>query len=140
MTQSKKRLFTAIGFTFFMLTVGYLWGQYIACLLGVLVGFLRIYWFWVSGEGKSFERHEIKKPRQQRTPQVQESLEMEYEVYEQENQKGQFWRKRRGFIFLVCGALLVIYLDKNMIFYSFFMCMLVTWMWFQWWLAWKIGK
>ena len=133
-----KKLLIALGFTFFVILVTWYFGQYLSCVLGIFTGVLRIKLFWVSDEGEPFVEHEIKLPKVERKIEIQEALVHDYRVYEEETKKVEFWRKPLGFLLLASAVFGLVIVDKRMIFYTFLMAMFTTWMWFQWWLEYKV--
>lgn len=141
MKKSTRLLIFALLFTGFVAGIGIYFENYWPMALGIFLGILRTIIFWDSKEeGKPLQERQILQPPATRTPKVQKKLEIQYQRYEETVEKNEFWRNRFGLIalLLLCGV--IVWLDRELIFYTFFLSMLTTWMWFQWWIAARVGK
>lgn len=140
LSRANQKLLMVSLFTIFMGFILAYYQQFAMAILGVVVGWLRILLFWNSEEGEPFIQQEIQRPKPKRQAEQQAKLEVVYEKYEAHYQKESWLKKPPQLLFLLVIGLLVIAFDRRMIFYTFFMTMVITWMWFQWWLAWQSGK
>ncbi len=141
MKKSNRQFILASLFSLFLGLVLWYWGQYVPCALGLLAGSLRIVLFNISREGERFQKHSGYAVSPARRTEVEsEELKVEYGAYVAEVKKLEYWRKPLGFLALAVVVSLIVLLDRQMIFYTFLFSMLTTWIWFQGYLAWKVGK
>lgn len=141
MKDSTKLLTYSLLFTPFTLSLTFITSNYISFCTGLLLASFRVWLFWHSQEGQPFQEDgQFLKPPQKRPPAIQKKIEIRYENYRQETKKNEFWRHRSGLFGLLAFCSLVVWLDEKLIFYTFFLTLMTCWMWFQWWLAWRVGK
>ncbi|HNT30135.1 MAG TPA: hypothetical protein PKL83_04255 [bacterium] len=138
--SSGKLLFFSISYTLFIIFLLWWAEQFIACGLGIGTGILRIVLFWISKEGEPFAAHAIQTAPQERTEQEAQLLQEDYQVYREEIRRSTVWGKPAKMLACLLFVIAVVYLDRQLIFYTYFMSLLVTWMWFQWWIAWRTGN
>jgi hypothetical protein len=137
---TRAKFWFACVLSLFTLYVIWDYGQYWPAGLGLLVGGLRVWLFWKSTEGVPFVAEGIQLPAKQRLPEKQLKLERVMETYEVQSQKQNFFKDKKRILLLLLIAVLVVFLDKRMIFYCFFMAMMDVWFWHQWFLAYRVGR
>ncbi len=136
---SWRKFMVALLFT--LITVGATWyfKQYWALLVGVAAGSLRVVLFWVSEQGEPFIELAIEKPSHERPKAIQLELVEQFETYQRQTRLDSIFHFPKRFAILLIITLVIFYFDRSMIFYCFFMGIVCTWMWFQWWLSWRVG-
>ncbi|OIP99720.1 hypothetical protein AUK40_00490 [Candidatus Wirthbacteria bacterium CG2_30_54_11] len=141
MKESTRQFVLGTFFSLYVILVVWYWGQYLPCLVGAVAGGLRIYLFQVSKERDRFQQHSgFSIPALKRSEAQQHELRQEYAGYKADVKKLEVWRKPLGFLALALVAAAIVLLDKQMIFYTFIITMMTVWVWFQGYLAWKVGE